>query len=608
MKGWMLAYKKAGERKIMSEAIRAILKTVLKGYDALAAKNFFLDKGAETIKKYFKLLFFLFVISFVPSLPLIYYGIFHNSNWALVMGGMWRATCTLLLMLAATPIGVIFEIATGGIEDSGKRYVGLVSGLFISELLFTLIVSIIPIANNSKALPVFVLASLLFGILCAMSMNEKLVYTFVGLVLIGIILSFYFPNSFNAFKNRIEGIDLLALRPNPIRHTLDEYKSGKVEFFYPNGKPKVWYVELDDNKIELVDKAGTHSGVGERSKEITKALLQKLRKAKWENLSPNNIVTEPPPQAADTKNSTQQPSQMSSVKIYNAVMAERVDNCEPVGINTEFAAGNRSLVYHARYGDGIVGQTRFVFRWYRQGAEIYEAQHMAQYTSGCVWSSCQQDFEEGQYNVKLFVDGIERNTLSFNIYKRQKKKAEPVGELAPTSTPPSAELASGEREVPPQPKFIPRLADKGKEYGGMSFAPLSISGQFKDIKAFMNSYISALSGGNIEQILELYADSVDYFGSGKVDQDFIREDKRRYYKIWAVYLYKLNGNVKLYDTKDKDVKMLSFPIRFILKNESRRITTEGHAINTLFIKNYGTEWKIIEERQYISDQKKKANG
>ena len=78
-------------------------------------------------------------------------------------------------------------------------------------------------------------------------------------------------------------------------YKLSNYQTGRVEFFYPDGEPRVWYVVVDDEKIELLDKKGFHTGVGIDSLPITKSVLAKLKKAKWENLSINNIVQEQPP-------------------------------------------------------------------------------------------------------------------------------------------------------------------------------------------------------------------------------------------------------------------------------------------------------------------------
>lgn len=273
----------------MGEVLRAIIETMFKGYDAAAI--YFQKEGKPKIRKYFKALLLLLGLTFFPSLPLIYYGIFYDSSWALVAGGVWRAVCTLLLMIAATPIGLIYESATGGIAGSGRRYVKLVSGVFISELLFVLIVSLIPIANNPKMFPIFTLAALILGFSGAVSMNRTFVGILVGIAFVGIVISFFVPHTVKEMKNVIRNYDLEAGKPEFLTHTLDDYKTGKVEFFYANGDPKVWYVEVDD-KIELLSKAGFHTGIGVDASPINKSVIDRLRKAKWENLSPNNVIPE----------------------------------------------------------------------------------------------------------------------------------------------------------------------------------------------------------------------------------------------------------------------------------------------------------------------------
>jgi len=277
----------------MSGAIHAVIETALQGLEA--ATIYFQNEGKEKVMKYFKTLLFLFIISFVPSLPLIYYGITHDSSWALVAGGAWRAVCTLLILIAGTPIGLIYEIATGGIKGSGQRYVQWILGVFIAELLFTLIVSIIPVTNNPKMFPLFLLASLIFGLVGALNLSRRTIYVFVGAILFGIVFSFYFPNTFNAIGAGIKGLDEDMNKPRPLRYRLDDYKSGRVEFFNPKtGEAKTWYVVLEDDKIELLDKKCFHAGSGVESSPITKAVVRRLNRANWENLSTNNIIPDPP--------------------------------------------------------------------------------------------------------------------------------------------------------------------------------------------------------------------------------------------------------------------------------------------------------------------------
>jgi hypothetical protein len=305
----------------MGEALRAVWETMFKGCEA--AVNCFQKEAKPRIKKYFKCLLLLFALSFIPSLPLIYYGIFHDSSWALVIGGAWRACCILLLLIAATPIGIVFEIATGGVAGSGQRYVKLISGVFIAELLFVLIVSIIPVSNNPKMFPIFILASVLCGFLGALRMNRKVISMVVGTTLVCIVLSFYLPNTFGEVKTFINRIDIQVSKPARLQYKLNDYKTGNVDFFYPDGEPKVWYAVVD-NKIELFNKKGIHS-FGFQLEKVDTYVLEKLRSANWENLSPSNIIPE-----QNVEEKAQAPQQVPENNNSNAIQEKPLqENAQP---------------------------------------------------------------------------------------------------------------------------------------------------------------------------------------------------------------------------------------------------------------------------------------
>jgi uncharacterized caspase-like protein len=125
-----------------------------------------------------------------------------------------------------------------------------------------------------------------------------------------------------------------------------------------------------------------------------------------------------------------------------------------------------------------------------------------------------------------------------------------------------------------------------------------------DIKAFVNAYIATFNRGSIPEILSLYADRVDYFGQGVVGLDFIRKDKQGYYQSWPQVEHRLNGDITITDTREADVKKVTFPISFSVRNPNRGTAVVGNATNTFIIRLTRGTWKIIDEKQQVLSRKK----
>jgi len=108
--------------------------------------------------------------------------------------------------------------------------------------------------------------------------------------------------------------------------------------------------------------------------------------------------------------------EIPSINIMKAVIATGVDtNNGPFGIDTSFYPGNKRLFYYITYNGAIVNSTVFVFKWYQYGNQIKEEPFTSQYASGNVWNSVDYDFQPGQYEAKLYVNGQLLNSTSFNV-------------------------------------------------------------------------------------------------------------------------------------------------------------------------------------------------
>lgn len=130
------------------------------------------------------------------------------------------------------------------------------------------------------------------------------------------------------------------------------------------------------------------------------------------------------------------------------------------------------------------------------------------------------------------------------------------------------------------------------------------SQEVKEIKTFIDKYLTLSNRGNVSELLKVYADHVNYFAAGVVDQDFIRQDKSTYYKRWEEVRNRLKGDLTIRDTTEKTIKLVIFEIDFRVHSPKREQSISGTARNTLKIQRIDDNWKIIDEQQKILSRKK----
>jgi len=168
------------------------------------------------------------VCIFLP-VPILIIGIVGGLGWLVALVGIFWAVCTLLLsalggilpilievlrkIVAGLPIEKLKKVADG-LEGVGQRYIHLVQAILLTELVFTLLVAVIPIQNNLTALPVLAISGAILGVLALMGMKtlitKKLIRGFATIVLVGFTLSFFFPQSFKTFeKTRVKMDDAI---------------------------------------------------------------------------------------------------------------------------------------------------------------------------------------------------------------------------------------------------------------------------------------------------------------------------------------------------------------------------------------------------------------
>jgi len=121
---------------------------------------------------------------------------------------------------------------------------------------------------------------------------------------------------------------------------------------------------------------------------------------------------------------------------------------------------------------------------------------------------------------------------------------------------------------------------------------------------FINDYQSISNEGNINRIMNLYDDQVDYFNKGIVDKSYIAIDKQNYYNRWPKVTNTTNGNIYIENADEKDIKTVSFVIDFQVDSYRRRERVTGKAQTTLKVKISNDVIRIISEKQTVIKRQK----
>ncbi len=125
------------------------------------------------------------------------------------------------------------------------------------------------------------------------------------------------------------------------------------------------------------------------------------------------------------------------------------------------------------------------------------------------------------------------------------------------------------------------------------------------ILSFLNKYISVANNRNINGIMDLYSQNVNYFRAGIVSNRFIYKDKVNYYKRWPKIRIDLIAINDINNVEGKmDEKRVTYSINFNVYNYSKQKGIKGKAINTVILRNNNGILKIISDKQKVLNRRK----
>jgi serine/threonine protein kinase len=191
-----------------------------------------------------------------------------------------------------------------------------------------------------------------------------------------------------------------------------------------------------------------------------------------------------------------------------------------------------------------------------------------------------QTEEKAIYRKKAFIAAVVIGfVIIVYIYSQQVKTPSHIA--TPQSTSKSPLRSETPAAVPSLPKGI--ISQK-------SITPV-------EALSFVQAYYRATRESDLTSVLGYYADSVDYYGKGRVNKDFIRKDKEYYFKRWSTVENAVEGGVNLSDTANQEIKIVQFITSFRVRNSSKAI--RGKAENTWKLKKIGDQLQIIDEKQTV---------
>jgi len=132
----------------------------------------------------------------------------------------------------------------------------------------------------------------------------------------------------------------------------------------------------------------------------------------------------------------------------------------------------------------------------------------------------------------------------------------------------------------------------------------------QEVRELIGRFFAAYKQANIDDLLALYSDTVDYYNFGKVDRSTVRGDKVSYFNRWPQVKFELAGKINFSPAPDGGQKII-FDLLFDTHSPSAREPESRHkngkARHEWILKREGSTLKIIMERQKVYYRHEKTN-
>ncbi|UJX42700.1 LysM peptidoglycan-binding domain-containing protein [Desulfovibrio sp. JY] len=115
----------------------------------------------------------------------------------------------------------------------------------------------------------------------------------------------------------------------------------------------------------------------------------------------------------------------------------------------------------------------------------------------------------------------------------------------------------------------------------------------------VTGYFTKSASGDINGLLDYYADKVDYYKKGKSGKDVVRQDKAGYFARWPERRYE-PGKASVQKLKNGDLRV-TVPSGFAVKKGDKGV--QGKAVFTFLLHPSGDTYKIVGEQSRVTEKK-----
>jgi serine/threonine protein kinase len=132
----------------------------------------------------------------------------------------------------------------------------------------------------------------------------------------------------------------------------------------------------------------------------------------------------------------------------------------------------------------------------------------------------------------------------------------------------------------------------------------------QEIRDLIGRFFAAYDQANVDELLVLYSETVDYYNFGKVDKSTVKGDKISYFNRWPQVHFELAGKIDFSPAPQGGQRVI-FDLLFNTNNpharDSDSRSKKGKARHEWVLKREGSALKIIMERQKVYYRHEKAN-
>lgn len=137
----------------------------------------------------------------------------------------------------------------------------------------------------------------------------------------------------------------------------------------------------------------------------------------------------------------------------------------------------------------------------------------------------------------------------------------PVAEVAQSAAVPLATETAIGSTVANSPPSVPRLSPSVVPGAADAMTPaVSDVDEREAVRQFVRDYYAALSRHDLDSVVRMFADNVDYQGQGRHDRRYIRNDTQNYFQRWDRIYFEVRDDIDVSPTRDGDFQVkFNFP-------------------------------------------------